>query len=140
MFLSKPDASTSGSARFSIKRGKSSYLLSDDPLAPVDKDKILKDFRIIEEAQLSGKKELPRTESRDLSPTEQKIQDIYQEIVTRYAQFTDSVLSQDDKKLQKGKDDARNSVARARLVSTEFKSALEQMINGYKVELDHEKN
>lgn len=139
MFLSKPDASTSGSARFSIKRGKSSYLLSDDPLAPVDKDKILKDFRIIEEAQLSGKKELPRTESRDLSPTEQKIQDIYQEIVTRYAQFTDSVLSQDDKKLQKGKDDARNSVARARLVSTEFKSALEQMINGYKVELDHEK-
>lgn len=139
MFLSKPDASTSGSATFSIKRGKSAYLLSDDPLAPVDKDKILKDFRILEEAKLAGKKELPLTESRDLSPTEQKIQDIYQEIVTRYAQFTDSVLSQDDKKLQKGKDDARNSVARARLVSTEFKSSLEQMINGYKVELDHEK-
>jgi len=138
MFNKLANASTSGSLSVSITKGRP-YLSSDEPLAPVNKDKILRDFKIVEEAKRAAEKELPPPEAKDLSPTEQKIQDIYQEVVTWYATYTASVLSNKDKQLQQDQYDVRNSETAARLVPTEFKNSLEQTINGYKVQLQHEK-
>ena len=124
MFIDKTKASTSGQATFTITKGKNSYLLSDEPLSPVNKEKIIKDFNIVEEARKSAAKELPASGSTSLSPTEQKIQDIYQEIITVYAQYTDSVLTHDDKQMQLDRNDVINSENDARIVPTEFREAL----------------
>lgn len=139
MFIDKTKASTSGQATFTITKGKNSYLLSDEPLSPVNKEKIIKDFNIVEEARKSAAKELPASGSTSLSPTEQKIQDIYQEIITVYAQYTDSVLTHDDKQMQLDRNDVINSENDARIVPTEFSNSLGQIVNGFNVQLKHEK-
>lgn len=59
MFAKSNNAYTSGSATVTIRKGRNEYLLSDEPLAPVNKEKILKDFKIVEEAKRAGEKELP---------------------------------------------------------------------------------
>ncbi len=139
MFGKISNASVTGRTTITLTRGDNKYLIDNSPLAPVDIDKVVKNFRISEEAKQDANKDLPDTASVALSPTEQKIENIYQEIVTQYATYASGVLNNKDSSMHVNTDDVKNAVSNARIVPVQFKNELEQMINGNKVQLDFEK-
>ncbi|MVX55928.1 hypothetical protein [Parasutterella muris] len=129
--FSKTDASITLTGSKSNRK----IVVDSNMLAPIPTEEIVRKLKLHDYAREEGKKNLPPSDAKVPGGTEQTLFQEYQQIVTRYQQYTTNILSAYNGRLQEALSLFNDFYSKVQVLPTQFRSELKSEAAKLQVEI-----